>query len=87
MRPGLFDDQLDLRPNIASRRDIGKTDTLKVPFARTVTHQRSFLVTGCNFWDSLPFKITFLCTLSEFKEKCTLYLLNQESSRLDEEME
>ncbi|CAD6208885.1 GSCOCG00010707001-RA-CDS [Cotesia congregata] len=49
MRPGLFGDKLELRTNIAMRRDLSKTDTLKVPFARTTAYQRSFIVTGCNF--------------------------------------
>lgn len=78
MRPSLFSDALELRPNIASRRDMTRTNTLRVPFARTTTYQRSFLVTGCNFWNSLPFDVTSARSLEEFKMKCHSYLLELE---------
>ncbi|CAG5073520.1 Protein of unknown function [Cotesia congregata] len=60
MRPGLFGDKLELRTNIAMRRDLSKTDTLKVPFARTTAYQRSFI-------NSLPIEVTSAATLEEFR--------------------
>lgn len=40
MRSGFFKHQLVLRPNVVSRRNFAKTDTLLVPFADTTTYQR-----------------------------------------------
>ncbi|CAG5071968.1 Similar to APN2: Aminopeptidase N (Manduca sexta) [Cotesia congregata] len=74
MRPGLFGNKLELKTNIATRRDSSKTDTLKVPFAKTTTYQRSFIVTGCNFWNSLPIEITSAATLEEFRNVCFRFL-------------
>lgn len=83
MRPGLFSEQLVLRLNIASRRNHDRADTLQVPFAYTTSYQKSFIVTGCNFWNSLPFEITSSETFDEFKNKVYIYLLDiEERERL-----
>ncbi|XP_044582947.1 uncharacterized protein LOC123263967 [Cotesia glomerata] len=55
-----------------------QTDVLSLPYARTVTYDKSFLVTAVRVWNQLPEEIVQITDYSEFRSKCYAFFLSRD---------
>ncbi|XP_074107215.1 uncharacterized protein LOC141532664 [Cotesia typhae] len=57
-----------------------QTDVLSLPYARTVTYDKSFLVTAVKVWNQLPEEIVQIIDYSEFRSKCYSFFLSRDDT-------
>lgn len=56
----------------------GDHDQLHIPFARTKTYKKSFLISGCTFWNELPGGVRRSASLDIFKSSLRDFLLRSQ---------
>ncbi|XP_043485381.1 uncharacterized protein LOC122513179 [Polistes fuscatus] len=61
---------------------IRQLDVLCLPYARTRTYDKSFLVTAVRMWNQLPEDIVDLSDYKEFRLRCYTYFIDRDIQRV-----
>ncbi|CAG5100680.1 Protein of unknown function, partial [Cotesia congregata] len=73
----LFSSDLEFLP-VAMRRGDVRQDYLRLPQARTMIYDYSFLIHGIRVWNSLPAEVVAAGSFDEFRNICFNFLLENE---------